>query len=164
MRQGEMTKLHDRAPPVIETCKMEGTVSGVVSRRSQVDLPANAAATKRILIIDDEPGVRRLVSDLLSDEGYLVSEASDGARGLERLQSFQPHVVVLDLMMPVMSGWTFVAECRRMDGGSELPIIAMTAAYDARSTLVELDGLGVCACLAKPFDLDDLLSLVAQFA
>jgi CheY-like chemotaxis protein len=139
-------------------------VSRLVPRRSQVDTPAEATASKRILIVDDEPGVRRLLSDLLSDEGYLVSEASDGALGLERLRSFQPHLVVLDLMMPVMSGWTFVAECRRLDCGSEVPIIAMTAAYDARRAVAELEVLGVRAYLAKPFDLEELLSIVAQFA
>jgi CheY-like chemotaxis protein len=101
---------------------------------------------------------------LLSDEGYLVSEASDGAQALQRLPAFRPHLVVLDLMMPVMSGWTFVAECRRMDGFGELPIIAMTAAYDVRTAVAELVSMGVRACLAKPFDLDDLLSLVGQHA
>jgi CheY-like chemotaxis protein len=142
---------------------METAASRVGPRSPHVPR-ANATATKRILVVDDEPAVRRLLRDLLSDEGYVVSDASDGAQGLECLPSFQPHVIVLDLMMPVMSGWTFATECRQVDGGSDVPIIAMTAAYDAHHAVAKLDGLGVRACLAKPFDLDELLSLVAQFA
>jgi CheY-like chemotaxis protein len=122
-----------------------------------------ATNTKRILVVDDEPGVRRLLSDLFAGEGYLVCEAADGARALEHLAVFRPDVVVLDLTMPVMSGFKFAEECLRLDGSRELPIIAVTA-EDTRTAKAQLDGLGVRVCLAKPFDIDELLSLVAQFA
>jgi two-component system chemotaxis response regulator CheY len=119
------------------------------------------AVPKRILVVDDEPGVRRLLSDLLASEGYLVSEAADGVRGLVRLREACPDVVILDLMMPVMSGWAFAEECQRIDGFREVPIIAISAMCDIHSSATTLHGLGVRAVLAKPFDVDVLLSLVA---
>jgi len=133
-----------------------------------VVLPVGAgvktAIPKRILVVDDEPGVRRLLGELFASEGYLVSEASDGTRGLDRLRAFCPDVVILDLMMPVMSGWTFAEECRRIGGRHDVPIIAMSAMFDMQSAATALHTLGVRACLAKPFDVEVLLSLVAQLA
>jgi CheY-like chemotaxis protein len=75
----------------------------LVARRPRV-AQAKPTRPKRILVVDDEPGVRRLLADLFASEGYLVSEASDGARALDGLQFLVPDVVILDLMMPVMSG------------------------------------------------------------
>jgi CheY-like chemotaxis protein len=119
---------------------------------------------KRVLVVDDEPGVRRVLNDLLASEGYLVCEASDGAEGLERLRLFRPDVVILDLMMPVMNGWTFAEECRRVNGCRDLPIIAISAMYDLSRAATALHALGVHACLAKPFDVEALLSLVTTLA
>jgi CheY-like chemotaxis protein len=85
------------------------------------------AEPKRILVIDDEPVVRRVLHDVLASEGYLVTEACDGSQGLECLLVGCPDVVVLDLMMPVMNGWAFAEECRRMGKGRDVPIIALSA-------------------------------------
>jgi len=120
------------------------------------------AEPKRILVIDDESGVRRLLTDLLAGEGYDVSEASDGIRGLERLRDVSPDLIILDLMMPVVSGWAFAHECRRMDISGDVRIIAMSAMFDLNAAAATLDGLGVRAYVAKPFDVEALLALVAQ--
>jgi len=101
------------------------------------------AEPKRILVIDDESGVRRLLTDLLAGEGYDVSEASDGIRGLERLRDVSPDLIILDLMMPVVSGWAFAEKCRLMDISGDVPIIAMSAMFDLNAAAATLDVLGV---------------------
>jgi CheY-like chemotaxis protein len=118
----------------------------------------------RVLVVDDEPALRRLLTELFSTEGYRVSAASDGAQALERLPHFRPDVVVLDLTMPVMSGWTFAEKCHGMDGYAELPIVAVTAMHDVGRAAPRLEHLGVRTCLAKPFDVAELLAAVEQFA
>jgi two-component system chemotaxis response regulator CheY len=133
-----------------------------VSRQPSLGAVEHAARSRHVLVVEDEAGVRRLLADLLTSEGYLVSEASNGLRGLDRLRDERPDIVILDLMMPVMSGFAFAEACRRMDGYQEVPIIAMSAMYDLKRVEATLHALGVGACLAKPFDLDVLLSLVAK--
>ena len=134
---------------------------GSSSRYLQVKAGAKATIPKHILVVDDEPGVRRLLTDLFASEGYLVSEAADGIRGLNRLRELCPDVIILDLMMPGMNGWTFARQCGQMDGCRGVPIIAISAMFDIHGATDELHGLGVRAVLAKPFDIEVLLSLVA---
>jgi CheY-like chemotaxis protein len=110
--------------------------------------------------VEDEPDVRRILKKLFVSEGFVVTEASHGAEGLVRLRGFRPDVVILDLMMPVMDGWTFAEECHRMAEYRDLPIIATSASFDRPRGAPALDALGLRKCLAKPFDLDELLSLV----
>jgi|SRR5579859_3541277 len=122
------------------------------------------AEPKHILVVDDDPGIRRVLGDLFVGEGYQVSEAADGAGALECLRAVHPDVVVLDLMMPNMNGWEFVQRCPRGAGCRTLPIVVMTAMYDVQTTARRLQAMGVRACLAKPFDLEHMLSLVALVA
>jgi CheY-like chemotaxis protein len=137
-------------------------VHGSASRHPQVETGAKEAIPKHILVVDDEPSVRRLLSDVFGSEGYLVSEAADGLRGLDLLRERRPHAIVLDLMMPGMSGWAFAKECRRMDWCRDVPIIAISAMFDIHCAANALRDLGVREVLAKPFDVERLLSLVAQ--
>jgi CheY-like chemotaxis protein len=118
----------------------------------------------RVLVVDDEPALRRLLTDLFSIEGYRVSTASDGAQALACLQLFQPDVVVLDMTMPVMNGWTFAEKCHRLDGYRDLPIVAVTATHDFERAERRLEDLGVARCIAKPFDVAELLAAVEQYA
>ena len=126
-----------------------------------LDVGARATPPKHILIVDDEPGVRQLLGDLFAAEGYVVSEASDGAGALRSLGVACPDVIIVDLMMPVMNGWTFAAECRRIEAYRGVPIIAISAMFDVQHAATALHALGVSACLSKPFDIEVLLSLVA---
>jgi CheY-like chemotaxis protein len=133
-------------------------------RRATVATGARMPLPKRILIIDDEPAVRRLLTEVLAGEGYIVSEAPDGIRGLDCVRDASPDLIIVDLMMPVMSGWAFAEECRRTDMCSDVPIIAISAMFDMQGAAAALHRLGVRAYLAKPFDLEALLALVAQLA
>ena len=118
----------------------------------------------QILVVEDDAAIRALVSEVLRDDGYDVSEATNGAEALEYVGGHRPDLIVLDLMMPVMDGWTFVEECRRQARCNEVPIVVTSASHDLPKTADKLRSYGVRTCLAKPFDVDGLLALVERYA
>jgi CheY-like chemotaxis protein len=126
-------------------------------------LRALSYAVPRILVVEDDEAIRGLVSEVLRDDGYDVSEASNGIEALEAVSARRPDLIVLDLMMPVMDGWTFVEECRRSRRCEQVPIVVTSAAHDLPRTAERLRSLGVRTCLAKPFDVDGLLALVQRY-
>jgi CheY-like chemotaxis protein len=115
------------------------------------------AATK-VLVVDDDLSILDTVTAILSQEGYSVTAASSGEEALALLRTWHPTLVLLDMRMPVMDGWT-VARFMR-ENGMRTPIIVMTAAENARRWA---DEIGASAHLAKPFALDDLLTIVDRF-
>ena len=117
-----------------------------------------------ILVVEDDAAIRGLVTEVLRDDGYDVSEAANGVEALRVLGSHKPDLIVLDLMMPVMDGWTFVEECRRHKCCNEVPIVVTSASHDLPNTAERLRSYGVRTCLAKPFDVDGLLALVERYA
>ena len=117
-----------------------------------------------ILVVEDDDAIRGLVTEVLRDDGYLVTEAANGAEALAYVGGHTPDLIVLDLMMPVMDGWTFVEECRRRVCCSEVPIVVTSASHDLPKTAERLRSFGVRTCLAKPFDVDGLLALVERYA
>lgn len=112
----------------------------------------------RVMVIDDDPGVREILALALRAEGYDVESAVDGAEGLVALARSRADVVIVDLRMPDVDGAAF---CRQYaegrDGGG--PVILMTA-MAGRTTPSDLPG--VIATVAKPFDLDEVLDAVAR--
>ncbi len=112
---------------------------------------------KHILVVDDDPAILEVVSDILRSSHYEVDTATNGAEALRRVEVNPPDAVLLDLMMPVMDGWTFVAECRRSGVGATLPIAVMSAAREARAAATRL---GAQACITKPFEIDVLLHTI----
>jgi two-component system, chemotaxis family, chemotaxis protein CheY len=118
----------------------------------------------RILVVDDDDAIRRLVSEALRDNGYQVREAANGVQALETVSRTPPHLIVLDLMMPVMNGWTFLEECRRTSSCAEVPVVVTSAAHDLPRSADRLRAMGVRTCLAKPFDMEGLLALVERYA
>ncbi|MBI3971369.1 MAG: response regulator transcription factor [Chloroflexi bacterium] len=114
----------------------------------------------RVLVVEDDPCIRDLVTMALSDEGYEVIAASDGAIALDFTREYPPDVILLDMQMPVMDGWTF-ARMYRQTCASCAPIVVITAATDARARAAEIEADD---CLGKPFDLDALLDCVDRFA
>jgi two-component system, chemotaxis family, chemotaxis protein CheY len=117
-----------------------------------------------ILVVEDDEAIRGLVSEVLREDGYEVSEAANGAEALDYVNHHRPDLIVLDLMMPVMDGWAFVERCRRNPDCSEVPIVVTSASHDLPKTAERLRSYGVRTCLAKPFDLDGLLALVERYA
>jgi two-component system, OmpR family, response regulator CpxR len=102
-----------------------------------------------ILVIDDDPDLRRALTEVLEDEGYDVSCAQNGADALQALEGTAPSAILLDLTMPVMDGWTF-RERQRSDAKlAAIPTVVISAAYsDSR----QVSRLAPDAFLAKPFD------------
>jgi len=110
----------------------------------------------RVLVIEDDPGTREMMAILLTLEGFDPVVARHGRDALEQLQEAPlPHVILLDLMMPVMDGWDFRQHQRRDPTISEIPVVVVSAA--PHSTLQGLDPVAV---LPKPLDYDRLISVV----
>ena len=119
-------------------------------------MPATPALA-RVFIVEDNPGVRNVLSLVLMREGYDVLTALQGAAALERIARWRPDLILLDMMMPVMDGPEFV-RAYRATPGPHVPIVAVTGVpYMA----VEL---GVEFVLRKPVDVDELLQVVERYA
>jgi CheY-like chemotaxis protein len=131
-----------------------------MSRREQRRREAVTSTTPcRILVVDDDDGVRQTVAELLSYEGYEVNTAKDGAEGLRQLHKGPlPDAIILDLMMPNVDGWAF-REAQLAGGARAVPTIIFSA---ARASLPpRREGLEGYAFLSKPFDIDRLLEVVS---
>jgi signal transduction histidine kinase len=116
------------------------------------------ARPKRILIVEDDRAVLETLVGVLQDEGYEVSRASDGREALERLQGdVAADLILLDLRMPVMDGWTFRNLQRRDSHLAPIPVVAMSADATSRAQAISAD-----AFLRKPVDLEDLLATVRR--
>ena len=113
---------------------------------------------RRVLVVDDDPDIRELLVSVLSDDGYEAASARDGRDALEVLDRWPADVIVLDLMMPVMDGWTFAA---RMKEKWSIPIVVLSAATEVRKHAAQL---GAADVIPKPFDIETLLPLIARVA
>ncbi|MEH7417268.1 response regulator transcription factor [Neobacillus drentensis] len=103
----------------------------------------------KILIVDDDPHIRELIRVLLSQEGLAVVEATDGTAALEVLESEKIDLIILDIMMPNMDGWTFCREVRTYYSET-LPILMLTAKGDISQKVKGFE-LGTDDYLVKPF-------------
>ena len=117
-----------------------------------------------ILVVEDDDAIRGMVSDVLREDGYNVSEARNGAEAFDYVGAHRPDLIVLDLMMPVMDGWQFVEACHRAAVCDAVPIVVTSASHDLSRTAERLRRYGVRTCLAKPFDVDGLLALIERYA
>jgi CheY-like chemotaxis protein len=113
----------------------------------------------RILIVEDDAAIRQTVAELLEEEGYEVECAVNGADALARLErSSVPGLILLDLTMPVMDGWSFRATQRRDPRLAGIPTVVVTASQPGDEAAMA--ALAPDAFLAKPFDLDRLIATV----
>ena len=114
-----------------------------------------------VLVVDDDPAIRGLVADALRDVGYSVDLAAHGREALEAMRARRPSTVVLDLMMPIMDGFSFMEACHSEQLCDNVPIVVISAAHDA---LKQLQEVPIHACIAKPFDMDELIRTISRFA
>jgi diguanylate cyclase len=119
-----------------------------------------ACVGKRVLVIEDEPLVADLVSDALALDGHLT-RCTSGENALDAALDFEPDVILLDLMMPVIDGFEVARQLRAEPRTRDLPIVIMTAMHDATTRSRNLEAEYV---LPKQFDIADLLSAVHDLA
>lgn len=114
----------------------------------------------RVLVIEDDSAVGRVVADALADEGYEVRWARNGREGLAALAGWLPDLIVLDLMMPVMDGWAFHAAQQRLAGeAARVPVLVLSGARELAAKAAALDAV---ATITKPFDLEEIVQMVAR--
>src|SRR5437762_4175865 len=113
-----------------------------------------------VLVVDDDPDIRRLTETLLTDHGYHVILAAHGQDAIQRLRHRCPDLIVLDLNMPVMDGWTFRTEQRDLadEKRAAVPVLLMTGEDNATAYADTLQAVGV---IKKPFDPAALLDAIS---
>ena len=120
--------------------------------------PPRGRVAKRVLIVEDEQDVADLVADILGLEGFEARIAS-GETAVDDALTFEPDVVLLDLMMPVVDGFEVARRLKARSETQSLPIVVMTAMQDASSRAQEI---GTEHALSKPFDIAELLDTIEQ--
>ncbi|MCM3719537.1 response regulator transcription factor [Fictibacillus phosphorivorans] len=112
----------------------------------------------KILVVDDDSHIRELICVILSKEGFSLAEASDGKEALSLLETEKINLIILDIMMPNMDGWSFCREVRRYYSDT-LPILMLTAKGETAQKVKGFD-LGADDYLVKPFDAAELTARV----
>jgi two-component system response regulator (stage 0 sporulation protein F) len=114
---------------------------------------------ERVLVVDDQMGIRVLLKEILEEEGYITDVAESGAEALSFLKNSHPQIVLLDMSMPLMDGLEVLKEMKGM--ASEARVIMMTA-YGEAEYAAKARELGAYAYVTKPFDIVRLCDMVAM--
>jgi two-component system chemotaxis response regulator CheY len=118
------------------------------------------ADSRRVLVVEDERGIREALEAALLDEGYEVRTATHGREALDTLAAWPADLILLDLMLPIMDGWVFLRERRRLGAAPDARVIVVSATRESRDGTAA--DLGVDAVVPKPFDLGRLLDTTAR--
>jgi len=110
-----------------------------------------------VLVVEDDSPIRVMLADVLHDAGYQVVEASNGLEAIQVLHDAPPHLIVLDLMLPRMSGWLFLERSRELIDQHHIPVIVLSAIQGHGDYPASL---GVAAWFTKPLDVERFLSAV----
>ena len=113
----------------------------------------------RILVVDDEKNLVRILRMNLEDKGYEVEAAFDGLEALDKIAEMHPELVMLDVMMPKIDGWEVLSRIRKNPGGKYIPVIMLTSKTAGISKIFGFD-LGADDYVTKPFDIDELIARV----
>ncbi|MBL8094816.1 MAG: response regulator [Anaerolineales bacterium] len=117
---------------------------------------------KRVVCIEDEPAMIDLIRLILSRKGYTVAGATGGREGLELVQSTQPDIVLLDLMMPDMDGWEVYQKLKAHESTREIPVIVVTAKAQSIDKVLGLHIAKVDDYITKPFGPQDLIESIEK--
>ena len=109
---------------------------------------------KKLLVVDDEPQLALALKVRLQSKGYTVTTANDGQQALGLIEQEEPDLIVLDVLMPVLDGYSCLREINRRFGRGKIPVVILTA-RDRMKDLFELEGIE--DYVIKPFDHEDLL-------
>jgi two-component system response regulator MprA len=116
-----------------------------------------------VLVVDDEPQVVWVLQFSLESEGYQTYTAHDGLEALDQIQRHHPPLMVLDVMMPRMDGWTVLQELAKLPA-EERPRVVMVTALSTLKDRAKAEALGADAYVPKPFDVDELLDVLEGLA
>ena len=109
-----------------------------------------------VLIVEDDRNIAELLQMYLEKEGYAVTVAADGGQGLAKFRAIKPDLVLLDVMMPVMDGWSV---CKAIRAEAQTPIIMLTAKGDTDSKVMGLK-TGADDYITKPFEMKEVLARI----
>lgn len=116
---------------------------------------------KKILVVEDDHSIRELLVELLQSEGHEVDSATNGLEGIRYLEvETRPDLILIDLMMPVMDGYTFRLEQMKHPAWSKIPVIVMSAEANAKDKMKQF---GITTFLSKPVELEGILKAVEKF-
>lgn len=111
---------------------------------------------RKVLIVEDDSNIAELLHLYLEKEGFETAVAGDGGKGVELFRSFHPELVLLDIMLPVMDGWSVLKKIREND---KTPVIMLTAKGETQDKVAGLEG-GADDYIVKPFEIAELLARV----
>jgi CheY-like chemotaxis protein len=111
----------------------------------------------RLLVVEDDVTMRATLAEVLADEGYEVRAAAHGQHAIEQLQDWEPDVIVLDLMMPIMDAFAFREELHRRGWAPGAKVVILSAARDLRQAAHRIQA---DEWMAKPFRLEALLAAI----
>ncbi|HWO70484.1 MAG TPA: response regulator [Actinomycetota bacterium] len=112
-----------------------------------------------VLVVDDEPQVAWVLTWSLEAEGYQTLTARDGVAALRAIREHRPHLMLLDIMMPTMDGWSVLEEMRRLPD-EERPRVVVVSALASLRDRARAAELGADAFVPKPFDVEELLEVL----
>lgn len=113
---------------------------------------------KKILIIEDSKKSTDILKEVLEKEGYSVVLANDGINGLRYAKREKPDLILLDLLLPKISGFDIATKLRQDDATKNIPILVISTLGEESQTREKLKGCDIIRFMKKPYNLDDLLS------
>ena len=112
------------------------------------------------MVVDDQPGIRRLLTEILTEHGYKVATAANGYEGLQKAKELKPALVLMDMKMPGMDGIETLREMKSQGQGGD-KVIMMTA-YGELDMVEEAKSIGAHAYIVKPFDINILCKMIEE--
>ncbi len=117
---------------------------------------------KKILVVDDEDGLRDLMKAMLSQRGYAVDTAADGEECLKKAGNAHPDIILLDVTMPKLNGWQTLSRLRNDPATGSIPVVMLTGRADTES-LMKSEEQHVVDYFIKPIVIEELLAFLKRF-
>jgi CheY-like chemotaxis protein len=148
-----------RVPAQLPSSKTERSEAPVEAVRAPSDSTAPVAGQPQVLLIDDDPTVHDLVHRFLQKEGFHVIDAQSGQDGLELARKLRPSIIVLDVMMPTMDGWSVLTRLKGDPELSDIPVVMLTMVNNREMGF----SLGVDDYMLKPIDRSDFVATLRKY-
>ncbi len=124
----------------------------------QGPLPPQDGVARRILLVEDQPDIKRVLRASLEFEGFSVIEATNAPEGVDLVEAHHPDLVILDLMLPVKDGWWFLREVQQCP--APRPVVVVLTARSGQAERLMAQSLGAAAFMVKPFEPGDVVNKI----